>query len=587
MMAKFEDYYANEIQYLRDAGREFARLHQEEAALLNPDNAQACDPHVERLIENFAFLTSNIRAKLDDEFPELSEKLLALHWPHTRRPVPALETVQLIPDFAQLSGLARVDRGANVKANPLAIGSSMQQLKCVFQTCYDVDLYPLELTDVRPYGADQAASGIELQFTVQGSIDWAQLSLDRIRLHLHGDSRRFVYSLYYHLMRRVARVELELESDGRKVDVHLDAVGFARDEEVVPYERHSFSGFRLLQEYFCFPEKFLYFDLCRFSPESTSWTGSDFVVRIIFDSKAPPWWQLSRDNFRQFCTPIINLYVDHALPIDFTQRRRGYPIYADESVPDAHQVHSVVSVVGRPQGEPSARPRQYRPFLEFRRETDDAYYHVSATMKSPGYMESVLSIATPDRSRHVPVEQELSLDVEVFNGDYPSQLGPGDICVRGDDVTQLVGTVRNLGAPTPVRWPSSTAAADWSFVTHLVMNQLSLSDVDALTGILQLYEWTGEQANQTRLTGLQEVRISDRQAVATRHGQAVLGLDIDAKIDETCFTDLGDAYLFGQILQQFLAMYATINSFVRLRVACTESNELWQWPRVDGRQLTI
>ncbi len=626
-MQQLDHYYASELQYLTDAGREFARAHPQQAALLNPDNVQARDPHVERLFENFAFLAANIRARLDDDIPELSQSLLGLLCPHYTRAVPALATVQLLPDFTQLTGVVRVEADSSVKSNPMMVSAATEQLSCSFRTCYPVDLYPLELTSARMCGPLQGCDGIEMVFELRGTAKWEQLQLDRIRLHLRGESHQLIYSLYYHLMHRVARVEWEFAGVSRAAGLPvrgtggsrctsgpvgtpagIEPVGFGRCEQVIPYDTQSFPGFRLVHEYFCFPEKFFYVDLCGFADRLASVSGNAIAVRIWFQGEAPAWWNLSKENFHQFCTPAINLFSEHAFPIDFDQRVSEYPIYVDKSLPDGYQVHSVKAVVGRPTGQSTADPRAYCSFLDFRAPHaraagrtgsagEQAYYHVRSHHRTEGELECTLSLVTPEGSAAVLPEQVLAVDVEAFNGDYPSRLRPGDICFRGEDMPHLVASVRNFSSPTRVRWPVTGGAQTWHFISHLALNHLSLLDAPergyesasggALSGVLQLYDWTGEPANARRLSGLTAVTIRDQRAVIVRQGTVVQGMEVRVDIDESCFTDIGDAYLFGQVLRHFLALYATINSFVRLRVQCTKSNEEWQWPALDGRQMMI
>lgn len=587
-MQRLDQYYANELQYLSDAGREFARNHPQQAALLNPDNIQSRDPHVERLFENFAFLTGSIRAKLDDELPELSQTLLSLLCPHYVRAVPALATVQLRPDYMQLTGVATIEADAELKCNPLVIAATGEQLVCSFRTSYAVDLYPLDLTAVRMCGPEGGCDGIELTFELCGSATWEEVELDRIRLHLHGETHQLVYSLYYHLMHRVSRVDIGSSDVDRRGSAHIEAVGFGRCEAVIPYDAHSFPGLRLVHEYFCFPEKFFYLDLCRFSPSLPSWTGQALTVRIWLDGEAPAWWNLSKENFQQFCTPAINLSREHAYPIDLNQRLTEYPICVDQSSQEAHQVHSVTSIVGRPTGQLMAEPRAYRSFLDFRHSQDEeAYYQVRTRSTESGVLEHTLSMVSPDGSPTMLLEQVLAVDVEAFNGDYPSRLRPGDVCFRGDDLSQLVGSVRNLSSPTSVRWPVTERDTSWRFISHLGLNHLSISSIDSLLGILRLYDWTGEPANAKRLAGLKSVNIRDQRAVTVRQGMVVQGIEVGLTLDESCFTDIGDAFLFGQVLRHFLALYATVNSFVRVRVECSKSKEEWLWPALDGRQMVV
>src|SRR6516225_423798 len=97
-------YYNRELSFMRRQGAQFAEAHPKIAGRmrLGPDSSE--DPHVERLIEAFAFLTARVRHKLEDDFPELTEALLGVLYPHYLAPLPSMSIVQfpLAP--------ARVDR---------------------------------------------------------------------------------------------------------------------------------------------------------------------------------------------------------------------------------------------------------------------------------------------------------------------------------------------------------------------------------------------------------------------------------------------------------------------------------------------
>jgi len=588
-MERLEHYYANELQYLADAGRAFAERHPQEAALLHPDNVRSRDPHVERLFENFAFLSGSLRAKLEDELPELSQSLLALLNPACVRPVPALTTVRLVPDFSQLTKTAHIPAGSTIKANPMQIPSTGSRVTCVFKTCYDVELHPAELTSVRLTGPVEGKHAIELDFTLRGAAQWKDLGLDTMRLHLHGESFQLVYSLYYHLMRRVAKVELVGDSAADAVAGRITPVGFGRDEAVIPYDVHTFPGFRLIHEYFCFAEKYLYVDIGGFSRMSVGAVSKGFTIRIRMTGEAPPWWRLSHQNFVPFCTPAVNLYPEHAYPIDLDLRRTEYPLMVDRRDPEAYAVHSVVSVSGRPIGESAGESRTYRPFLSFRHGADgeEAYYHCTTRWTADNAPETYLSLVTPEGSGvHLP-EQVISADVVCFNGDFPRQLRPGDICHRGDDMSHLVKEAANLASPTAVRWPRSGGATEWHFIAHLSLNAQSMANPDALTAMLRLYEWTDDPANARRISGLKRIAVSDDRAVMVRKGTVLQGMDVRAELDEACFTEVGDALLFAEVLRHFLALFASINSFVRLRVTRKGSVEEWEWPALDGNQAIV
>src|SRR5438128_10257385 len=88
-------YYEGELLFIREMAKEFAARYPAAAGRLMLEGGRSVDPHVERLIESFALLTGRIRAKLDDEFPELTDALFNVLYPHYLAPIPSLALLQL------------------------------------------------------------------------------------------------------------------------------------------------------------------------------------------------------------------------------------------------------------------------------------------------------------------------------------------------------------------------------------------------------------------------------------------------------------------------------------------------------------
>ena len=87
-------YYERELIFLRRMGAEFARKYPKIAARLQIDEEKIEDPHVERIIEAFAFLSARVSLKLDDELPEITESFLNVIYPHYLAPIPSLAITQ-------------------------------------------------------------------------------------------------------------------------------------------------------------------------------------------------------------------------------------------------------------------------------------------------------------------------------------------------------------------------------------------------------------------------------------------------------------------------------------------------------------
>ncbi len=87
-------YYERELLFIRQLAQEFAKRYPAAAGRLLLEPNRSSDPHVERLIESFALLAGRVHHKLDDEFPELTDAMLGVLYPHYLAPVPSMAIIQ-------------------------------------------------------------------------------------------------------------------------------------------------------------------------------------------------------------------------------------------------------------------------------------------------------------------------------------------------------------------------------------------------------------------------------------------------------------------------------------------------------------
>src|SRR6516225_5369565 len=115
-------YYERELLFIRQLGQEFARQYPAAANRLRLEPNRSLDPHVERLIESFALLAGRIHHKLDDEYPELTDAMLSVLYPHYLAPVPSMAVVQFVLDAArgQLPEGFLIPAGSRLHTQPVS-----------------------------------------------------------------------------------------------------------------------------------------------------------------------------------------------------------------------------------------------------------------------------------------------------------------------------------------------------------------------------------------------------------------------------------------------------------------------------------
>ncbi|MGH9484971.1 MAG: type VI secretion system baseplate subunit TssF, partial [Terriglobales bacterium] len=343
-------YYRAELDYLRHAGAAFAAEYPNAAARLELSGEESPDPHVERLLESFAFLTGRIQHRLDRQFPEITTALLGQLAPHLVNPIPPMAVAEFEPDPEQ----GKLDDGYLIPRQTRLFAQTEDGLTCRFRTCYPVMLWPVMVAEARLEPAShfaflryrpQVASVLRLRLTSRGG-PLHELSMAKLRFHLHGDSRR-MEALYGLLFSSIAGVALRPGEDAEpRWPTTLPAsalreVGFGAEEELIPYPLRAHPATRLLQEYFHFPQKFLFFDV-----DQLATAGCDRSLEILLLLSRLPHEKLEAraSDFHLGCTPIVNLFARTSEPIRVDQRSTEYRLQADMRRERTTEIHSVLSV---------------------------------------------------------------------------------------------------------------------------------------------------------------------------------------------------------------------------------------------------
>ncbi len=573
-----KDYYQQELYQLRELGAEFARAHPALAPLLlNPSD----DPDVERLLEGFAFQAAMLRRKLDDDFPEIIQDLVRIIWPHYLRPVPAATTVEFTP-ASPLASPARVPAGSTMAS------ISVEGAPCLFRTCCDVEVQPASIFEASFNQPSGQAPYVKMVMDL-GRVrlkDWAVQSL---RLFLSGGYAGAA-DMYCLLTRNLRRISLRPLDGGEAVTLPgtcLRDAGFSDQMALIPYPTHAFPGFRIIQEYFFMPEKFLYVDLCGWERWGNRGDGSRFEIYLEFDSLPvrPP--RVDKDFFRLNAAPAVNIFDDPAEPITLDHRKSWYLLRPASS--SSSRVFSLEQVKGIAAG--TGTEKTYAPFEQFRPDRDSAAVYHTVLRQAPGKTEADLYIAfTCNRLDYPPPKETISIKLKCTNGTLPENLRAGDIRVNMGSVPQSL-RFRNITPITPPVSPPLGPNFLWRLVSLLSLNYLSLGSVDNFRALLEFYIFPGCRdalsaiANRKRIIAIEE--LADRPADLLMAGSIVRGREVTLKMHRDHFTSPGDMHIFGSVLDNFLGGYASINTFTRLKIRETLKGDLYEWPARLGRRQII
>ncbi|MFQ5587547.1 MAG: type VI secretion system baseplate subunit TssF [Nitrospiria bacterium] len=615
-------YYNREIQFMREMGSEFAAEYPKIASRLGLDSFECADPYVERLLEGFSFLAARVQLKLDAEFPKFTQHLLEMVCPHYLAPTPSMSVVQLNPDLSE-GALAEgyvVPRKTVLRSE---FGKS-QQTACEYRTAHDVTLWPIQLTKAF-YTTDVGTlsiqgdgrlktvkAGIVLRFKTTTGVLFNQLPLDALMLFLRGRDETGML-LYEQLLGNALGLAIcpfpksastpHVYSAG-----HIRRAGFEGEEALLPYGTRSFQGYRLLQEYFAFPERYMFVEFADIGEAVRRCSSKELEVIVLLDrSRNNLEKEVTPSRFALFCTPAINLFPKRADRILLSDRENRYHVVPDRTRPSDFEVYGITQVIGY--GTSREYKQEFLPFyalndLSHYRQ-DNAYYAVhreptvlSSKQRREGrrssYVSNEVFISLVD-SRESPFHhdlRQLALNVLCTNRDLPVQIPLGK---GGSDFTlesgAPVASVTCLAGPTKPRPSQARGETAWRLISHLSLNYLSLADsgqnkgASALRELLMLYGEMGEAATMKQIDGVKSVvskPITRRMPTPgpVSYGR---GLEVAITFSDTAFEGAG-FFLLGAVLEQFFAKYVSINSFTETVVKTVDRGEVVRWPIRAGQR---
>jgi len=607
---ELRDYYESELTFLRQSGAEFAEKYPKIASrlLLEPDRCE--DPHVERMLEAFAFLAARVHLRIDDDFPQITEALLNILYPHYLRPVPSMSITQFHtdPERGKLTSSLKVPKGTVLYSRPV------EGVPCKFRTCYDTTLWPIKILQaqwttpdrIRPALRSSEAAALRVEIECFPDVSFDKLDLETLAFYLSGESA-VVHALYELLCKNCVRILLR-DPSNPKAGVrelppkNLQPMGFAEDEDVLPYPRRSFVGYRLLQEYFAFPEKFFFMNLTGLAELKRAGLTSKAELLFLFS----PFEQDGRHQrlevavdaktLRLACTPIINLFEQTAEPILVDQTRSQYPIVPDARRRQTMEIYSVNEVVST--DAETHETVTYHPLYSERHavhNTTPAYWYVTRTASTrKGDEGTDVSLSLVDlsaRPMHLDYDT-VTVRCTCTNRDLITRLPfgseNGDFEMTGAAAIKRIVALRK---PTRTLRPPLDGQTLWSLISQLSLNYLSIvgNGREALQKMLELHDFSDSPEVKKQIGGI--ISVDSRRhftRVISEHGIGFArGTRIEMEFDEEQFSGAG-AYLFASVLERFFGLYVSMNSFSQLVARSRQRKEpLEEWPPRAGQSVLI
>lgn len=605
-MEKLLPYYERELSMLRRAGAEFAGRYPKLAGNLQIRGESCADPHVERLIQASAFLNARVAKLLDDGYSHFTDALLGMLYPHYLRPIPSCSIARI--DFGgakanDISTVSVLPRGAALKA--LGQGATL----CRFRTVYDVTVAPVVIGTValEPYPKLPAnlalppGAGCAIRIDIASSAagrGLAALNVPTLRVFIDGEASLCAALRDAMLMHTVCAC-VEADGQWRMLDrVPLTPAGLSADEALLPAAPSEHPAYRLLSEYFAFPEKFDFVDidlaaLAAAAPDDCTHLTLRLLLRDVRPDtpSARILRMLTADNLLPGCTPIINLFPHAATPIRIDHASSSYPLMADALSGSVCDIYSVDSVQMVNKAEEGSVVTDFFPYYSLRHgeaESRKGHYWLAQReeLMAPGH-EYSLTLVDRDFS---PIHAEggtASVRLSCTNRNLPHGLPYGR--ASGDLTTEnAIGNfpIRMLRRPTLSYRLANDARRQWGLIAHLALNHRSLTQegLPALTAMLRLYAQQDSTVSQRLIDGV--TALSHHPATAwirQAQGNAWLrGIEVHVSLDEEACAGVS-IHAFAQILDQLFALHVHLNSFTRLVVLShLNGKELLRCPPRNG-----
>jgi len=616
MDARLLRYYNQELRYLRELGGEFAREFPKIASRLGMEGLEVSDPYVERLLEGCAFLAARVQLKQDAEFPRFSHRLLELIYPNFLAPIPAMLVAQVtpVPD-------ANLLKGQLLPRDSVLLGprSAVSETRCEFRTAQGVQLTPLStisaeyFLNVSDLGLSAYAlperprSGVRISLQLPAGMTIDKLELDTLRFYLGGQTD---IAMHLHEMALSSAVGVLVGAPGRAATrqflpaSNITPVGYRDDEAMLPVTLRGFAGTRVLQEYFAFPERFLFLDIAGLRKAFAATAGNTVEIIILFSQQGQGLdGAVTPENFALHCVPAINLFPKRADRIQISEGDFEFHIVPDRTAPLDYEVYDVVSMMGY---DDEGGERRFLPLYAPDRNTpssQSAYYTIwreprlmseTARRDGPrsGYVGSEVfaSLVDPNDAPFSESLRQMSLQTRCTNRDLPVFM-PGS-GAQGEftlDSGVPISSVRMVAGPSRPHTALREGGVAWRLLNLLSLNYLSLLDTEggeaaaALRDLLSRFPQGTDPAVRRQIEALQQVTT---RPVVRRHplpGPIAFGrgIEVQLTVDELGHAG-GSAFLFGAALHHYLSRHASMNSFVETVLVSLTRGEVMRWKPSRG-----
>ncbi len=594
------EYFQQEMEYIKYMSTLFAQQYPKVARRLELTSDNITDPHVARLVESFAYVSSKLNREIEDEFPRITTSLLSVLYPQYVSPIPSMSVAQfqVSPELASSTTTAK-----KIPKETSLFTQAEGGVTCRFQTCYAMDLWPIVIDDVSilpssaytfsPTQIDQISSKI-LRIRLKSlSLPFGSLNMNTLRFYIQGsmDKRQVLLEALFRSSQLIALAKDTSMQPIILPQSSLGMVGFKTEESVLPTTELLHDAYRLIQEFFSFPSKYFFFDVngldfTSFAKEETV----DLLIGINAESLSQGF-SVDKGNVLYGCTPIVNIFKTLAEPISLNHRQSEYPLISNIRDEMTQEVHTILSVHSfDPDTGNTSYHAPYFFFSDKEIQNNQKLFWTSRRTSSnvlnmPGTRVQ-LGFVTLDLKPATLGTETVYVDTLCTNRELAAQI-IGNTLLNIEEMASL-GDIVCLDAPTMPIYPENEGAYGWKLITQMALNKLSFSSDPKSLNALKEMLLVHTQLSGFEMSPYIDTMLSMRTfPVVRRFGQDawrgfVKGQGVEIIVQDN-YSEEYNPFLMTAVLQHFFKLYVGFNTFVQLSVKKRGTDEICvQWPALEG-----
>ena len=595
-------FYEKQLQEFAQQSREFAEKYPKIAQRLSLNQEQIDDPHIERLIQAFSLIAARIDKKLVDSYDVFTRSLFEVMFPQYLRHFPACTIVS----FEDINKIKQLTEAHIIPAQTTLKSRSFKGVQCQFNTSRSVKLLPIALSAMDFKSTPSAHMHLSQNATLSFKFEifnHAHPFLVQEKLPIYLDAiSNFPLQVLDSIFKKSSTFSLRV---GQKVfDIAknpFELLGFSEEESLLPRDQHTHHAYRLLMEYFCFPEKFNYLNLDLSFLKNLAQQESEFELLIHFKLNLNDqvvvrnYSELDVANFKLFTSPAINLFEKYAEPQKIVHKQLEYPLITDAHHPEFYQVYSILEMnMVREKTNQDESYISVSPFFamsHYQSNETQFFYSVNYQQLQSSFVEMGYSIISKNLNPFSTRSDFISTKLLCSNRDFPHEaLGQSNNILNLND-SSLARRAIVLKRPTKPYKFGQGKNEQWRVISHLSLNSLALMKGDAISHmkeLLALYNLPQTKENYLIIESIKQLDFSltHKLVDGKPFPMFVRGVKAELNVDSSVFRG-HSLYIFSQLLSHILNLKVQINSFVDLVVKDYSSQqELYQCSQnVGGKTL--